>query len=193
MEKKSVFETLSAINVKPYVKEKNKLSYLSWATAWKLLKEVYPDAQRIIYKNDHTGFNYWTDGKSCWVLVGIIVDGHEHQDMLPVMDFRNKSISADAVNSMDINKTIQRATAKAIAMHGLGLALYTGEDLPDEVIAPVEKNLMKLDIDDENWAKVLEFIVNNKDKGLDHIVTQIERKYKVKATVKKEISKVISA
>ena len=101
--------------------------------------------------------------------------------MLPVMDFRNKSISADAVNSMDINKTIQRATAKAIAMHGLGLALYTGEDLPDEVIAPVEKKLMKLDIDDENWAKVLEFIVNNKDKGLDHIVTQIERKYKVKA------------
>lgn len=193
MEKKSVFETLSAINVKPYVKEKNKLSYLSWATAWKLLKEVYPDAQRIIYENDHTGFNYWTDGKSCWVRVGIIVDGHEHQDMLPVMDFRNKSISADAVNSMDINKTIQRATAKAIAMHGLGLALYTGEDLPDEVIAPVEKKLMKLDIDDENWAKVLEFIVNNKDKGLDHIVTQIERKYKVKAAVKKEISKVISA
>jgi hypothetical protein len=192
MEKKSVFETLSAINVKPYVKEKNKLSYLSWATAWKLLKEVYPDAQRIIYENDHTGFNYWTDGKSCWVRVGIIVDGHEHQDMLPVMDFRNKSISADLVNSMDINKTIQRATAKAIAMHGLGLALYTGEDLPDEVVTPAPKKLLKLDLDDENWSNVLNYIVSNKDKGLDHIIGQLERKYKVKATLKKEISNIIS-
>lgn len=192
MEKKSVFETLSAINVKPYVKEKNKLSYLSWATAWKLLKEVYPDAQRIIYENDHTGFNYWTDGKSCWVRVGIIVDGHEHQDMLPVMDFRNKSISADLVNSMDINKTIQRATAKAIAMHGLGLALYTGEDLPDEVVTPAPKKLLKLDLDDENWSNVLNYIVSNKDKGLDHIIGQLERKYKVKATLKKEINKIIS-
>ena len=192
MEKKSVFETLSAINVKPYVKETIKQGYLSWATAWKLLKEVYPDAQRIIYENDHTGFNYWTDGKSCWVRVGIIVDGHEHQDMLPVMDFRNKSISADLVNSMDINKTIQRATAKAIAMHGLGLALYTGEDLPDEVVTPAPKKLLKLDLDDENWSNVLNYIVSNKDKGLDHIIGQLERKYKVKATLKKEISNIIS-
>jgi len=174
------------------IRDRNKLSYLSWATAWKLLKEVYPDAQRIIYENDHTGFNYWTDGKSCWVRVGIIVDGHEHQDMLPVMDFRNKSISADLVNSMDINKTIQRATAKAIAMHGLGLALYTGEDLPDEVVTPAPKKLLKLDLDDENWSNVLNYIVSNKDKGLDHIIGQLERKYKVKATLKKEISNIIS-
>ena len=191
MEKKSVFETLNAINVKPYIKEKNKLNYLSWSTAWKLLKEVYPESQRVIYENEHTGFNYWTDGTTCWVRVGIIVEGHEHQDMLPVMDYRNRSISADSVTSMDINKTIQRATAKAIAMHGLGLALYTGEDLPEEKPVVVEKKLMKLDVGDDNWGNVLSYIVANKELGLDVLVSQIERKYKVKASVKKQISKAI--
>ena len=57
------------------------------------------------------------------------VEGEEHIDMLPVMDYRNKSISIDKMTSFDVNKTIQRATAKAIAMHGLGIRLWTGEDL----------------------------------------------------------------
>ena len=51
---------------------------------------------------------------------------------LPVMDFRNASIPADKVNMMDVNKAIQRCTVKAIALHGLGLYIYAGEDLPEE-------------------------------------------------------------
>ena len=93
--KKSVFQTLSAINVKSKVKRKNNLNYLSWSDAWAMLKEVYPDAQRVIYENEHTGLNYWTDGKTAWVKVGIEVEGIEHIDMLPVMDFRNQSITDD--------------------------------------------------------------------------------------------------
>ena len=91
-----------------------------------MLKKAYPNAQRKVYESDHTGLNFFTDGKTCYVKVGIVVNDIEHIDYLPVMDFRNKSITVDKVTSTDVNKAIQRATAKAIAMHGLGLSLWTG-------------------------------------------------------------------
>ena len=122
----SIYKTLSTINVRDKVDKKGGLDYLSWANAWHMLKQNYPNAQRIIYEHDHTGFNYFTDGRSAWVKVGIVVDDIEHIDMLPVMDFRNNAIVIDKVTSTDVNKTIQRATTKAIAMHGLGLSLWTG-------------------------------------------------------------------
>ena len=192
MGNKTTFKTLAALNVKDRLEKKGRFDYLSWAYAWAMVKDQYPDANRKVYESEATELNFFTDGKTGYVKVGVTIEGVEHIDYLPVMDFRNKSISADLVNSMDINKTIQRATAKAIAMHGLGLALYTGEDLPEEVVTPVPKKLLKLDLDDENCSNVLNYIVANKDKGLDHIISQLERKYKVKATLKKEISKIIS-
>ena len=128
----SVYKTLSAINVRDKVEQKGGLDYLSWANAWHMLKKQYPQAQRIIYEHDHTGFNFFTDGKTAWVKVGIVVDDIEHIDMLPVMDFRNNAIAVDKLTSTDVNKTIQRATTKAIAMHGLGLSLWTGENVPEE-------------------------------------------------------------
>ena len=132
----SVFSTLSAINVKEKIERKGNLDYLSWANAWAMLKSHYPDAQRKVYEHEHTGFNYFTDGKSAYVKVGIIVNGLEHIDYLPVMDYRNNAIPIEKVTAMDVNKTIQRSTAKAIAMHGLGLSLWTGEDMPEMVTEP---------------------------------------------------------
>ena len=131
--KKSVFETLSAIDVTNYVEKKGGMEYLSWAVAWGILKKTYPTATRKIYEHDHTGLNFFTDGQTSYVKVGITVEGEEHIDMLPVMDYRNKSISVDKMSSFDVNKTIQRATAKAIAMHGLGISLWwkNAEDLSE--------------------------------------------------------------
>ena len=105
---KSVFETLAAINVYDYIDKRGGLSYVSWANAWMLLKREFPTATRTIYEHDHTGMNYFSDGRTCYVKVGVTINKQEIIDMLPVMDFRNKSISVDSVTSMDVNKAIQR-------------------------------------------------------------------------------------
>ena len=127
----NVFETLNKINVNDKTEQKNGLTYLSWAWAWGEVKKVYPTANYIIYENEF-GWNYFTDGKTCWVKTGVIVEGLEHIEYLPVMDFRNKSIPVENVTSFDVNKAIQRSLTKALARHGLGLYIYAGEDLPEE-------------------------------------------------------------
>lgn len=133
--KKSVFATLNAINVNEHVEQKDtgrvKLTYLSWAWAWAKVKENYPDATYTIYENKDE-WNYFTDGRTCWVKTGVTIDGIEHIEELPVMDNRNRSIPLDQVTSFDVNKAIQRSLTKAAARHGLGLYIYAGEDLPEE-------------------------------------------------------------
>lgn len=191
----SVFETLSAISVKEKIERKGNLDYLSWANAWAMLKAVYPDAQRKVYEHEHTGFNYFTDGKSAYVKVGIVVGGIEHIDYLPVMDFRNNAIPIEKVTAMDVNKTIQRSTAKAIAMHGLGLSLWTGEDIPEmtTTAAPTKveagkTKLIDLNVGDENWDKVVKYISANKESGMKSIGAQLSRKYAMSTEVKKVIA-----
>ena len=135
MEKMSVFATLSTINCKEHIETKptgngKPLSYLSWAWAWQILKKHYPASTYTIYE-DAQGRNFHTDGRTCWVKTGVCVEGIEHIEYLPVMDFRNASILLDKVTSFDVNKAIQRSLTKAVARHGLGLYIYAGEDLPD--------------------------------------------------------------
>ena len=129
--KKSVFEVLNAINVNEHTEKKNNLTYLSWAWAWATVKKNFPDAYYTIYEN-RDGLNYHTDGRTCWVKTGVTINGLEHIEYLPVMDFRNASISLDKVTSFDVNKAIQRSLTKAVARHGLGLYIYAGEDLPED-------------------------------------------------------------
>lgn len=132
----TVFETLNGVNVNEHTEKKNGLTYLSWAWAWGELLKRFPDSTYTIYEN-RDGWNYHTDGKTCWVKTGVTVEGKEYIEMLPVMDFKNRSIPADAVTSFDVNKAIQRSLTKAVARHGLGLYIYAGEDLPEgEEIKP---------------------------------------------------------
>lgn len=130
-EEKSVFETLNKIDVGEHIEKKNGLSYLSWAWAWKVLKENYPDANYKIYETE-SGCNYFTDGRTGWVKTGVTVNGLEHIEYLPIMDYNNKSIPLEKITSFDVNKAIQRSLTKAVARHGLGLYVYAGEDLPEE-------------------------------------------------------------
>lgn len=150
--KKSVFETLNTINVSGKTEKKNGLTYLPWAYAWVEVKKLYPTAQYHVYERDTQQYgpvNYFTDGKTCWVKVGVTIEGMEHVEMLPVMNFKNQSIPLDKVTSCDVNKAIQRAITKAIGRQGLGLHIYTGEDLPvsesqsQPVVKPVEKPVQK--------------------------------------------------
>lgn len=128
---KSVFSTLNAVNCNEHTEKKNNLTYLSWAWAWAEVKKLYPNASYTIYENAQE-WNYFTDGKTCWVKTGVTIEGLEHIEYLPVMDFRNKSIAADKVTSFDVNTAIQRSLTKACARHGLGLYIYAGEDLPED-------------------------------------------------------------
>lgn len=125
------FVELNSINVNDKIEKKNGLSYLSWAYAWGELKKRYPDAIYTIYENSQ-GWNYHTDGRTAWVKVSVTVNGVEHVEELPIMDYKNKSIALDNITSFEVNKSIQRALTKAVARHGLGLYIYAGEDLPDE-------------------------------------------------------------
>ena len=129
----SIFETLNAINVNGKTEKKNGLTYLSWAWAWGEVKKLYPEANFTIYERqtEYGAVNYFTDGRTCWVKTGLTINGLEHIEELPVMDFRNAAIPFDKVTSTDVNKAIQRSLTKAAARHGLGLYIYAGEDLPE--------------------------------------------------------------
>lgn len=128
------FNDLYAVNVNGHTEKKNNLTYLSWAWAWGEIKKRHPDATYTVYENAD-GWNYHTDGRTCWVKTGVTVNGIEHIEYLPVMDYKNKSISIENVTSFDVNKAIQRSLTKACARHGLGLYIYAGEDLPEEEAA----------------------------------------------------------
>lgn len=135
--KKSIFETLHEINVSGRIEKKGRLSYLSWAWAWGELKKRFPDAASKVYERED-GRIYWDDGRTCWVKCSVTVEGQEIIEYLPIMDARNASISLEKVTSMDVNKSIQRCITKAIGRHGLGLYIYQGEDLPEELEAKPE-------------------------------------------------------
>ena len=72
----TVFETLNGVNVNEHTEKKNGLTYLSWAWAWGELLKRFPDSTYTIYEN-RDGWNYHTDGKTCWVKTGVTVEGKE--------------------------------------------------------------------------------------------------------------------
>lgn len=136
------FTELNSIDVSKHTEKKNGLTFLPWAWAWAELKKRHPDAFYTVYEN-REGWNYFTDGGTCWVKTGVTVNGIEHIEYLPVMDFKNKSIPLGSVTSFDVNKSIQRSLTKAVARHGLGLHIYAGEDLPDTDDGTAENKTLK--------------------------------------------------
>lgn len=133
----NVFKTLNAIDVSGKVKQKNNLSYLSWASAVAEVKKLYPETVITIYPqnmDDKGNTRFWhDDGKTGWVEVGVTINGKEEKEVLAIMDFKNKAIAAENITSVDANKALKRCIVKAIALHGLGLFIYEGEDIPEDV------------------------------------------------------------
>lgn len=163
----TVFETLNSINVNEHTEKKGNLTYLSWAWAWAECKKAFPTAQYTVYENER-GWNYFTDGKTCWVKTGVTIEGQEHIEYLPVMDFKNKSIPLENVTSFDVNKTIQRSLTKALARHGLGLYIYAGEDLPEESPEQIaERQKVEADAKAKLLKQINEVTSALKDKGID--------------------------
>lgn len=193
-----MFKELNAINVNKMTEKKGNLTYLSWAFAWQEVKKLCPDMNRTVYENAE-GNNYHTDGRTAWVKVGVTIAGIEHIDYLPIMDARNNAIPVEKVTSFDVNKAIQRSTTKAIGLHGLGLYIYAGEDMPeDDKVAtaaakPSEGVVIELNIGDENWVKVMNYVNANKKKGSKFILEQLSKKYNVTDVIRTEVNKEVAS
>lgn len=147
----NVFKTLNAVNVNGHTESKQGLTYLSWAWAWQVVKDMYPSATFEVHKFGEDKLPYQYDptlGYMCWTTVTI--EGESLDMWLPVMDGNNKSMKAEpyeytvksgkkrveAATMFDINKTIMRCLVKNLGLFGLGLYIYSGEDLPEaEVLA----------------------------------------------------------
>ena len=141
--KKGIFATLSAIDTSEKVKEKSKLKYLPWSSAIQIVKGLYPKTTFNVIPqvvDDMGNTRPWhDDGKTGWVEVYVKIesdDGEvcEAKEVLAIMDYKNQSIPAEKITSVDANKSIKRCLCKALAIaSGIGLYIYEGEELPDEV------------------------------------------------------------
>lgn len=153
--KKSAFEILNAINVNDHTEVKDtgkvKLTYLSWAWAWAEVKKAYPEANYEIVKFD--GIPYAYDPNTGYmVYTKVTIEGITHEMWLPVMDGNNRAMKSEPyevktkyntftvqpATMFDVNKTIMRCLVKNLAMFGLGLYIYAGEDIPDSSDVPAE-------------------------------------------------------
>jgi hypothetical protein len=193
---KSVFEQLSSLNLSSKTEKRGNLTYLSWAHAWAECKKLFPDMSRTVYESD-TYMNYFTDGSTAWVKVGVTIQGQEHIDYLPVMDMRNQSVPLANITSMQVNKTIQRSTVKALALHGLALNIYAKEDFPSESDSsmqavkaqPKATSKVALVEGDANWQKVSNFVIDNMGLSTDEVIKKLSVKYDISDATKKAITK----
>tara|TARA_Y100000004_G_scaffold129247_1_gene145677 strand:- start:2369 stop:2968 length:600 start_codon:yes stop_codon:yes gene_type:complete len=145
--KSNTFEQLNKVDVSRFTEKKGQFNYLSWAYAVRELLKVCPDATWEVHlfdNSDGTKQPYMKNETGAYVQVSVDVDGVSRTQIHPVLDHRNAPI--DNPTSFQINTSIQRCLAKAIALHGLGLYIFAGEDLPeaDPITDAQKKELIDL-------------------------------------------------
>lgn len=131
----STFEQLAALNVNDHTESKNGFTYLSWAWAHDQMARLDADFEwgTDDFPADSEGvvkYPYLATPAGCFVRVWVKFKGRTLRHTYPVIDHRNKAIAATDVDAMNINTAQMRAFAKCCALHGLGLYIYAGEDLP---------------------------------------------------------------
>lgn len=156
-EQRELFEKFIQLNVNEHTETKNDLTYLSWAWAWQETLKICPTATYVIkHFEDIDGVErcYQYDRQlGIMVFTSVTINGLTREMWLPVMDNANKSMKfepytyqtrggekrVEAATMFDINKTIMRCLTKNLAMFGLGIYIYAGEDLPLEIKEPISK------------------------------------------------------
>lgn len=133
----SKFKELAKKDCSGKVEKKGNFSYLSWAWAWDMFVREYPDAKYEIVKNENNLPYFKDDGVGGMVYTRVTAGSITHEMWLPIMDYKNKA--KKQFDMMDVNKTIMRCLVKNLAMFGLGLYIYAGEDLPNEEEEPASK------------------------------------------------------
>ena len=125
----NAYEELSHLDVSDFTEKKGKFTYLSWEDAVDVLLRKFPEATWIVREYDN-GAPYVSTPAGCFVSVTLEINGVHRTQVHPVLNNYNKTI--ESPNAFEINTSIQRCLAKAIGLHGLGLYIYRGEDLPDD-------------------------------------------------------------
>jgi hypothetical protein len=143
------FEQLYALNVNDKAEKKNNLTYLSWAWAWAEFVKVYPEAKYEVVKNENM-MPYFKDESGAFCYTRVTAGGLTHEMWLPVMDYKNQALKAP--NAFDVNKTVMRCLTKNLAMFGLGLYIYAGEDLPEGEEHPLPPKQLKDILRDRNFS-----------------------------------------
>ena len=165
----SIFKNLQTTDYEDHIDEKGKFKYLSWAWAWTYVKQKYPDANFIKHTFENELPYIKDDEGYAFVKVTVTIEELSHTEIFAVMNNVNKPIKNP--NCTDVNKSLQRALVKALAYHGLGLALYGGEDLPEEVVeakAKEKKEQTKKEADKE-YLKLSENIKTKYNYYLDDL------------------------
>lgn len=121
------FTELASINVSEHLERKGQFNYLSWPYAVQQLRMFDETATWVVQR--FAGLPYLTTDCGTFVEVAVTVKNITLSQIHPVLDSRNKTIPVPS--AFDINTSIQRCLVKAIALHGLGLCVYAGEDLPN--------------------------------------------------------------
>jgi len=160
---KDIWETLSKVDVSEHTEKKMNLTYLSWAWAWGVLMEHYPEAIYSFYEDEnHVPFVAMPDG-TCEVRCKVVIGELVREMWLPVMNHSNKPVINP--NSFQVNTSKMRCLTKCLGMWGLGHYIYSGEDLPQGAEAKEEKPVGKKpepvkeeapveeQVKDEEWAK----------------------------------------
>ena len=159
----SVFETLRKVDVSQFTEQKGQFTYLSWADAVNELLNYYPEATWQV-RHNHDGWPYFPCPAGAFVEVELTIEGVTRLQVHPVLDHKNKPISEP--DSFQVNTAIQRCLAKAISLHGLGLYIYRGEDLPDvqHRFKPGEK--------EEITKQVKDALFNGDEVGLKQVLDE---------------------
>lgn len=195
-ENKSVFETLFEINVNDHTLKKKDLTYLSWTYAWAEVKKKFPNANYKIHLFGEKQLPYvFDEGVGYMVFTDVTIENLTHTMWLPVMDASNKAmksegytydtkfrkdITVEPATMFDVNKAIMRCLVKNLAMFGLGLYIYSGEDLPEIEVEKITKK----------DANILKNVVKSLDEP-DKIYASLLKRYNVKSfkelTVKQRV------
>ena len=175
----SVFQKLKDVDISKLAEQKGKFDYLSWEHAVRDMLKVFPEATWEVHEYD--SMPYMQTSTGYYTKVSVTIDGLTRTQIHPVLDNKNQTI--DTPNAFQINTSIQRCLAKAIALHGLGLSLFAGEDLPNNITDKQEKEFTKLanQVKDEKAKKAMLSAVesgkineSNYAKSLEHCKTIIK-------------------
>lgn len=161
-EKETVFKRLNDLNVNPFIKQKKNMNYLSWAIAWRMVIDLYPEANYKLKTFDN-GMPCKITSFGAFVSTEVTIEGITREMTLPVLDGANKSLkeqpytyqvkeyvnkratgkmidkNVPAVTAFDVNKAQMRCLVKNLGVFGLGIDLYIGYDLPNDLQLEPEK------------------------------------------------------
>lgn len=212
---KEIFEELYHLNVNDYTEDKNGLTYLTWSYAWAEVKKRYPNATYEIEKFENNLPYVYDENVGYMVFTKVTIDDVTHEMWLPVMDGANKSMKrepykykvkvyqygkwtgeyaekvVESADMFDINKTIMRCLVKNLAMFGLGLYIYAGEDLPEQQEKDLGELLKGVEVEKDNITttqiQALEKSINNNKIAKDQVDLILEKYgYKTIDEIKKD-------